>query len=47
MSENLSTYNKKEQDEFFDQLAEWVIENDLQESPFFNQVQEWLKYVES
>lgn len=47
MSENLSTYGKKAEDEFFDQLAEWVIENDLQESPFFNQVQEWLKYVES
>lgn len=47
MSENLSTYSKQAQDEFFDQLAEWVIENDLQESPFFNQVQEWLKYVES
>lgn len=47
MSENLSTYGKKAEDEFFDQLAEWTIENDLQESPFFNQVQEWLKYVES
>jgi len=47
MSENLSTYGKKAEDEFFDQLAEWTIENDLQESPFFNQIQEWLKYVES
>ena len=46
MSENLSTYGKKAEDDFFDQLAEWTIENDLQESPFFNQVQEWLKYVE-
>lgn len=46
MKENLSTYNGKEQDEFFDQLAEWVITHDLQESPFYNQVVKFFTNVE-
>jgi len=46
MKENLSTYGKKAEDEFFDQLAVWVISADLQESPFYNQITKFLTSVE-
>ena len=42
MLENFSTYNRKEESEFFEQLAEWVMDNELQESPFFNQITKFL-----
>lgn len=36
--EKIAEYGTKAEEVFFNQLAEWVIENDLQETPFFNQI---------
>jgi hypothetical protein len=44
--EKISEYGTKAEDAFFNQLAEWVIENDLQESPFFNQITQITAHVE-
>jgi len=43
---NLGTYTAKEQDVFFDQLSEWIVQNDLQESKFYAQIDKFLKNVE-
>lgn len=47
MVTNLASYTAKEQDDFFDQLSEWIIENDLQESRFAAQLDKYLSYVEA
>ena len=44
--DKIAEYGGKAEDVFFEQLAEWVIENDLQESPFFNQIQQITNHVE-
>lgn len=44
--EKIAEYGTKAEDAFFNQLAEWVIENDLQESPFFNQITQITAHVE-
>ena len=45
--ENISSYDRKAEDSFFEQLAEWIIFNDLQESPFYNQIAKYLSHVEA
>lgn len=47
MEDNLSTYDKAGEDSFYDNLTEWVITNNLVESPFFNQISTYLKHVEA
>jgi len=44
--DKIAEYGNKAEENFFNQLAEWVIENDLQESPFFNQIQQITNHVE-
>lgn len=44
--DKIAEYGNKAEENFFNQLAEWVIENDLQESPFFNQITQITAHVE-
>ena len=45
MIQNLQTYTVKEEDEFFDALGEWIVENDLTESKFGHQMKVYLKTI--
>lgn len=45
MIQNLQTYSVKEEDDFFDALGEWIVENDLTESKFGHQMKVYLKTI--